>query len=611
MLQDWIVSTKRLKDPPDYNSSKRSSTASSLSQYHIVSTPHRAGSFAEGAAFTSPSGRTAWQQNKDGTMKLIPAPRVVDKVFQTPGLDQNGTNGHNRHASGSSPRTPAPFNGGNRGMGQNNDSWPRQGRDGDNDFAANGEPQSVNVERILSGVDVRTTIMLRNLPNQWGAIQMKSILDSTSFGDYDFSYLRIDFQRNTNVGYAFVNFCQATDIVPFYQAYIGREWDPAARGRKRAQISYATIQGYDCLIEKFRNSSIMDEFADFRPKIWWTKFSAEAEPHKIGTEREFPAPNNLSKKQRSHDNAGSIGLYAPRSGQRGTDRHRRSLYDRGTTSQIREDAMLNQSSPIGHNYSYQSGPGPIGPPPPFGQVFAAPPNFMGNAFYPFNNGMQNSGMQNNGIQGLCPNQDPFQTHYHQPMPFASGMPVYNPMPFNNFGQMGTNNPASGLRTISRGRLAGRPRNVTTAPNVFDGTAPTADSSYGVNFNPVIYGEQNDLNNRSAPRSMRHHNQHASQYHHQYQGSNFMPSYGNAQHRGTRYPRQAARELQPNEYINGYGQIEMAGSSGSSASWRHNSTNDSPQQAIGYVPQNEHIDTRVHVESEESGSQPATNARHST
>jgi hypothetical protein len=543
-------------------------------------------------------------------MVLMPAPRVIEKVYQTPAAGHSYGNGHSRNMSGSSPHTPAHFNSGNREGNPNNESWSRQGRDGDNDYPASGEPQSVNVERILSGVDVRTTIMLRNLPNQWGATHMKRILDSTSWGAYDFSYLRIDFQRNTNVGYAFVNFCQATDIVPFYQTYIGREWDPAARGRKRAQISYATIQGYDCLIEKFRNSSIMDEYAEFRPKIWWTKFSAEAEPKKIGTEKEFPAPNNLSKKQRSHDNAGSIGLYAPRSGQRGTDRHRRSLYDRGTTSQIREDAMLNQNSPMGNNYSYQSGPGPIGPPPPFGQFFAAPPNFMGNAFFPLNNGMQNNGMQNNGLQGQYPNQDPFQTHYSQQMSMQSGAPAYPSLPFNNFGHMGTNNPASGLRTISRGRLAGRPRNVTTAPNVFDGTAPIIEASYGVNFNPVIYGEPNGPDSSSAPRSMHHHNHHASRYHHQHQGSNYM-SYGHQQHYGARHPHRTGRVLQPNEYINGYGQVEMADGSGSSGSYRHNSSALSPQQTIGYSQHNEHINGRVHVDMAESSSQAQTSARHST
>ncbi|KAF1822665.1 uncharacterized protein K489DRAFT_213653 [Dissoconium aciculare CBS 342.82] len=604
MLQDWVVSTKPLKDPVD-NTSKRSSTSSTLSQYHIVTTPHRISSQGANTAFTSPSGRTAWQQNEDGTMVVVPAPRVVDKVYQTPAGGSGYGNGHYRHNSGSSPHTPAPFNSGNRGMGNRNDSWSsRPSRNVENDYPTNGEPQSVNVERIMSGVDVRTTIMLRNLPNQWGASHMKSILDTTSWGCYDFSYLRIDFQRNTNVGYAFVNFCQATDIVPFYQTYIGREWDSSTPGRKRAQISYATIQGFDCLIEKFRNSSIMDEYAEFRPKIWWTKFAAEAEgkPEKIGTEKDFPAPNNISKKQRSHDNAGSIGLYAPRSGQRGTDRHRRSLYDRGTSAQIREDAMLNQMSPMGNNYTYQPGPGPIGPPPAFGQYYNAPPNYMGNAFFPVND----------GNQGRFINQDPFKAAYHPQMPMYSGVPNYTPLQYNNnnVSIMGTNNPASGLRTISRGRLAGRPRNVTTAPNVFDGTAPAIEPAYGVNFNPVMYGEQGGPSSHSAPRSMHQHSQGPStQHYQQHHASAFMPARGNVQHHGLPTSHQAGLILGPNEYVNSYGQIEMAGSS--SGHFHQNGASLSPTQAIGYPQQNEYINGHGQVDMAESSSQAQMQARHST
>lgn len=36
---------------------------------------------------------------------------------------------------------------------------------------------------------------------------------------------------------------------------------------KRAEISYATIQGSDCLIQKFRNSSVMLEDPSYRPKV--------------------------------------------------------------------------------------------------------------------------------------------------------------------------------------------------------------------------------------------------------------------------------------------------------------------------------------------------------
>ena len=66
----------------------------------------------------------------------------------------------------------------------------------------------VSTERIRQGLDVRTTvcymnstlkarkanllqIMLRNIPNKIQQIDLKKILDESSFGKYDFMYLRI------------------------------------------------------------------------------------------------------------------------------------------------------------------------------------------------------------------------------------------------------------------------------------------------------------------------------------------------------------------------------------------------------------------------------------
>jgi hypothetical protein len=38
--------------------------------------------------------------------------------------------------------------------------------------------------------------MLRNIPNKVDQKMLKEIIDETSFGLYDFMYLRIDFQNN-------------------------------------------------------------------------------------------------------------------------------------------------------------------------------------------------------------------------------------------------------------------------------------------------------------------------------------------------------------------------------------------------------------------------------
>ncbi|THX25434.1 hypothetical protein D6D12_06938 [Aureobasidium pullulans] len=74
-------------------------------------------------------------------------------------------------------------------------------------------------------------------------------LDKSSFGHYDFSYLRIDFSTELNVGYAFVNFTHPEHITNFVNAKVGKLWSLSG-STKRCEASYATIQGIDCRLAK-------------------------------------------------------------------------------------------------------------------------------------------------------------------------------------------------------------------------------------------------------------------------------------------------------------------------------------------------------------------------
>ncbi|OBR13870.1 Meiosis protein mei2 [Colletotrichum higginsianum IMI 349063] len=120
---------------------------------------------------------------------------------------------------------------------------------------------------------------------------------------------------------------------------------------KVAEISYATIQGKDCLVQKFRNSSVMLEAAHYRPKLFYT--SNGPVPDLAGEEEPFPRPDNQSKMKRSCENAEHVGLFTPNAGQhfRDEQRRRRSQYDRGTRLAALEEHDFEASM---QSYMYHS-----------------------------------------------------------------------------------------------------------------------------------------------------------------------------------------------------------------------------------------------------------------
>lgn len=416
------------------------------------------------ALYTSPTGRSAWYVDENGVQRPTRGTRQLPKCQSIPvGVSLTPHPSHFRY-SDPAPLTPVQyFNGGN--IGPRSGSFegpinhhgamtmppPRQHRQQYQEVDMSGAPNTVHRERIASGQDVRTTIMLRNLPNGMTVEILLELLNGTSKGKFDFVYLRIDFTKGRNVGYAFVNFEDALDILAFYDRFNGNFWIVTQRYRRypdgslprTAEISYATVQGTDCAIEKFRNSSIMDEFPGFRPKLFYT-FNTAPNPSMIGAERPFPGVNNESKHQRSRDNATQIGLYAPQTRRmQAGGRQRRSQYDRGTSAQIHEDTMYNQVSPMQNGYGYDPNYMLGGPQMPVGAQPQYQPVMMANM-----NGYDAYAQQYyNGSAVMTP-------HGYGPVQFTD--------PFNGGHLVSPGVPPSRLRTISNGCLGGGPR-VTVHP----------------------------------------------------------------------------------------------------------------------------------------------------
>ncbi|KAK5121941.1 hypothetical protein LTR85_004513 [Meristemomyces frigidus] len=496
-INNWSITSKAL---PNYTvhangSNNMAALQNGMAGVNVTSTPDKHGNGNE--LQFSPTNRTAWRKNEHGidvpafNVGERPPPKLTSIPF---GVPITGTPQRDRFFSAPSPHTPGhiingvfvpPRHHSWNGLQYSHDTSPRR--------SPIPSPQAVVRWKIENGQDVRTTVMLRNIPNRMNCWELKAILDHTSLGEYDFSYLRIDFEKGTNVGYAFVNFADPMNIMPFVDYYEGRRWQPT--NKRLVELSYATVQGFDCLVEKFRNSAIMSEYKDYRPKLWYTPQTAP-EPSLIGSEMQFPEANNLSKRQRSHDNAGQIGLYAPRSGQMSRERGRRSQFDRGTPAQVQEDAYYNHVSPLngyGNGYGYGMSPRmPVGPPPPF------PPMAYGNGYGP-NPYLNGNGMMGPQAYAYGPYDaaDPFGpvNNYHDG--YVNG--------HNGFGT-GPNTPASRLRTQTNGRLGGRPKKVTTV----GGPVQSPGGGYGgQGYGPQGYGQ--GYGNYAMPKVMEQDESAAQQY----------------------------------------------------------------------------------------------------
>lgn len=137
----------------------------------------------------------------------------------------------------------------------------------------------LNVSKILSGEDKRTSLMIKNIPNKYNQEMVLETLNQNHDGLYDFFYLPIDFKNKCNVGYAFINFKDPLSIPAFYEEFNNKKWKKF-NSEKVCQISYARIQGKYAMLEHFKNSSLLFEDAKCQPLIF---HDGESEPLPIGS----------------------------------------------------------------------------------------------------------------------------------------------------------------------------------------------------------------------------------------------------------------------------------------------------------------------------------------
>ncbi|XP_077250961.1 protein MEI2-like 2 [Tasmannia lanceolata] len=161
----------------------------------------------------------------------------------------------------------------------------------------------LDLDKIVSGEDTRTTLMIKNIPNKYTSKMLLAAIDENHRGTYDFLYLPIDFKNKCNVGYAFINMISPSHIIPFYQAFNGKRWEKF-NSEKVASLAYARIQGKTALVTHFQNSSLMNEDKRCRPILFHTE-GPEAGDQII--QEPFP-PNSSNIRVRQQDGMNSEDL---------------------------------------------------------------------------------------------------------------------------------------------------------------------------------------------------------------------------------------------------------------------------------------------------------------
>jgi len=108
--------------------------------------------------------------------------------------------------------------------------------------------------------DSRTTVMLRNMPNNYTRAMFLDMMNSEGFsGRYNFIYLPIDFKSGANLGYAFVNLVSPTVVPEFWGTFDGfSQW--VLPSHKVCEVKWSgPYQGLRAHIDRYRNSSLMHE----------------------------------------------------------------------------------------------------------------------------------------------------------------------------------------------------------------------------------------------------------------------------------------------------------------------------------------------------------------
>lgn len=129
-------------------------------------------------------------------------------------------------------------------------------------------------EKIKSGEESRTTVMVRNIPKACSRESFVEMLTSCTLGDrYTFFYMPFDKRRSVHCGFAFVNFKAPHDVLTLHDGISNFSWQGFPTGNRATPttppaLSYARLQGQEQLMKHFSLSAVMyDSDARKRPQF--------------------------------------------------------------------------------------------------------------------------------------------------------------------------------------------------------------------------------------------------------------------------------------------------------------------------------------------------------
>lgn len=128
----------------------------------------------------------------------------------------------------------------------------------------------IDLEKIKKLEDMRTCVMIKNLPNKVRQDVILKEIDNNHKGKYNFFYMPVDFNNdNASVGYAFINFIHPLFILDFNKQFNGKRWFVHYNSHKQTELKYGKIQGQFNLMNHFRASTIMrKEDQNMKPRFF-------------------------------------------------------------------------------------------------------------------------------------------------------------------------------------------------------------------------------------------------------------------------------------------------------------------------------------------------------